>query len=367
MQAAVVNRDQNRMPIVYSSLYDIQIPVVGGLIHKDLMRSRNVFRALARQLGLTRDTVHDAPLVSIAQWGPPVHQRGYADHLVTNPQFARGLAGGLNNKIYVRWVITPLLTAAHGSILAVDLALKHRWAVNVGGGFSQASYARGGTQMSPVADVSACVHRVRNMRPAFRILVIDLGSAQCVGPPLDFADDRLVSVLDVFNVDMAGGDDRVAAATRHCHPVREGTADHAYMLEVNRALASAIHTPGDQRATDSPLISMDPSPATVSGDSACRRSGARHHLPDFVIYCAGYDCLESDVGGGLSLSPGAVAERDLAVFGACVSHDIPFCVLLGAGYAPTTSLHIARSLSSAIKTCRLDSAGALDVVNALDL
>ncbi|WP_317170027.1 histone deacetylase family protein [Pedobacter boryungensis] len=59
------------------------------------------------------------------------------------------------------------------------------------------------------------------------------------------------------------------------------------------------------------------------------------HQPDFVFYLAGVDVLATDNLGKLALTKNGCKQRDIAVFEACLQHQIPIQVSMGGGYSPT--------------------------------
>ena len=56
--------------------------------------------------------------------------------------------------------------------------------------------------------------------------------------------------------------------------------------------------------------------------------------PDFVLYNAGSDVLNSDPLSRLMLSPGEMAERDLSVVTEVRGRNIPLAMVLSGGYGP---------------------------------
>ena len=58
----------------------------------------------------------------------------------------------------------------------------------------------------------------------------------------------------------------------------------------------------------------------------------RLHQPDLVIYDAGVDIHQDDDLGLLHISTTGVYQRDLTVFSACKSANIPVAAVIGGGY-----------------------------------
>ena len=55
--------------------------------------------------------------------------------------------------------------------------------------------------------------------------------------------------------------------------------------------------------------------------------------PDFILYQAGVDALDSDALGRMNLSHGGLYERDRRVFDFALTYDIPIVHVLGGGYS----------------------------------
>lgn len=77
-----------------------------------------------------------------------------------------------------RWkILSPMLRAVEGSILASYLALQLGWAVNLSGGFHHASYDRGGG-FCIYPDISLIVYYLQSRLGLKRFLIIDLDAHQ---------------------------------------------------------------------------------------------------------------------------------------------------------------------------------------------
>ncbi|MGZ9267414.1 MAG: hypothetical protein ACXW33_09935, partial [Sulfuricurvum sp.] len=71
--------------------------------------------------------------------------------------------------------------------------------------------------------------------------------------------------------------------------------------------------------------------------------------PDMIFYNGGSDILEGDLLGHLSITPMAMKERDLFVFGEAKKRSIPIMMCLGGGYQKENYQHIVDSLEAVIE------------------
>ena len=99
----------------------------------------------------------------------------------------------------LRWrILQPMQLATSGSIMAACLALKHRWAVNLSGGFHHASFDRGGG-FCIYPDISLTVHYLQSRHAIKRIMIIDLDAHQGNGYERDFVLEENVYIVDCYN------------------------------------------------------------------------------------------------------------------------------------------------------------------------
>lgn len=64
-----------------------------------------------------------------------------------------------------------------GSVLAGTLAVKHGWAINIGGGFHHCSKGQGGG-FCPYADITILIHRLFEECNLQNAMIIDLDAHQ---------------------------------------------------------------------------------------------------------------------------------------------------------------------------------------------
>lgn len=131
---------------------------------------------------------------------------------------------------------------------------------------------------------------------ASRILIIDLDVHQGNGTAQIFENEARV-----FTFSMHGADNfpfRKEKSNLDI-PLKNGTADEAFLTELSKALAFTFE----------------------------------EQKPDFVFYLAGVDVLDSDKLGKLALTKQGCKKRDELVFEACLKNGVPVQVSMGGGYS----------------------------------
>ena len=247
-------------------------------------------------------------------------------------------------------MLRPMRFAVQGTIMAGELALRHGWAINMGGGMHHASADDGGG-WCVYADIFLSLHNVRpkierRVGRAARAMIVDLDVHQGNGLALDkerfhgggAADgtkgaagkggdkggrsrggrsrgDGSVYILDMFNHTLWPRDVRLRGVSDRAVRVVEGEDDERYLDDLERAL---------------------------------RRSFAEFE-PDIVYYNAGTDILAGDpLNGGVCVSRAGVARRDEMVFDMALSRGIPIVMVLSGGYAADSARSVWESVSNLV-------------------
>lgn len=78
------------------------------------------------------------------------------------------------------------------------LAIKHRWAINLSGGYHHACCNSGGG-FCIYPDITLMVHYLRKWQKVYRIMIIDLDAHQGNGHERDMMDDQNVHIVDAYN------------------------------------------------------------------------------------------------------------------------------------------------------------------------
>lgn len=93
-----------------------------------------------------------------------------------------------------------------GTILAALIALKNRWAINIGGGLHHAHFG-GGSGFCAYPDISFAVHYLQTRMGIKNIMVIDLDAHQGNGHETDHSENMHVYTVDCYNHGIFPGDD----------------------------------------------------------------------------------------------------------------------------------------------------------------
>jgi len=209
-------------------------------------------------------------------------------------------------------VLVPMLYQTGGSILAGELALKHGWAINLGGGFHHASSHDGGG-FCVLADITISIRNLRKEHPEIKkVMIIDLDAHQGNGYERDFYEDQSVFIVDVYNHEIYPHDEYAKKKINVKRELRSYTGDKLYLKTEQGALEEAFDK----------------------------------FKPDVIYYNAGTDILEGDPLGGMSVSPEGIAKRDEMVFQQAFDRKIPIVMLLSGGYQKSNAAVIAASIEN---------------------
>ena len=198
-----------------------------------------------------------------------------------------------------------------GTVACALFALQHGCSINVAGGTHHAFTDRGeGFCLLNGIGIGAQYLLDRGL--AQQVLVIDLDVHQGNGTAQMFAHQSRV-----FTFSMHGANNYPMHKEQSDYdiPLRDGTDDGHYLRTL--------------RANLEPLLDRV--------------------KPDFVMYQAGVDILETDKLGRMKVTLGGCAQRDKLVLTACKARNIPVCITMGGGYSPK----IADILEAHANTYRL--------------
>eukprot|EP00898_Chlorokybus_atmophyticus_P005493 jgi/Chlat1/5945/Chrsp4S06269 len=204
-----------------------------------------------------------------------------------------------------------------GTVLAGKLAAERGWAINLGGGFHHCCADQGGG-FCAYADITLCIQFAFRRLGMKRALIIDLDAHQGNGHERDFAGDKRVYILDMFNHKIYPQDFEARQSISLAVELDPGTSDDEYLSKLDSSLTTASR---------------------------------EFPSPDLIVYNAGTDCLAGDPLGRLGVSPAGVIARDEAVFRfARRGHDAPVPVVMvtSGGYQKTNAAVIAQSIKNLV-------------------
>lgn len=214
-------------------------------------------------------------------------------------------------------LMNPLRMQTAGTIFAFHLAMQHGWAINLAGGFHQAS-ADSGETFCLLSDILLAMKYIWRKHPLQKYMIIDLDAHQATGLERDLVDldpkrRRMVYMLDVFNNSIQPPDAKADKGIDQRVELGRFTGDETYLKKLEEALQIAV--------------------AKFS--------------PTLIIYIGGQDVLKDDKLGLMNLSDEAMLKRDEMVFSlASEKLKRPIVMLLGGGYSPRGAKLLADSIRS---------------------
>ncbi len=202
-----------------------------------------------------------------------------------------------------RMIVDAFFLGSGGTLLAAEMALQHRLAMNLAGGFHHAfaDHAEGFCYLNDVAIAVRVLQKQKRIRKA---LVIDLDVHQGNGTARIFRSSRSVYTFSIHE-------------EKNYPPKEKGS--------LNIGLESGT---SDEKYLETLADSL--------------KQIKSRFKPDLVAYVAGVDPYENDRLGGLSISKEGLAIRDQMVRDAFA--DVPMFAVLAGGYAintqDTVDLHV---------------------------
>ena len=211
--------------------------------------------------------------------------------------------------------LTPVKHHVGGTLLAGQEALKHGWAINLGGGCHHASREIG-SGFCALADISLSIHKIKQENPDVKnIMIIDLDAHQGNGHERDFLNDANVYTIDFYTYmgeDFYPNDEIAMAKINIDEKLEPHTKDTEYLIKLR---------------------------------SAFNRS-AQEFKPDLIYYVAGTDILEGDPYGLQSITEKGIIQRDEIVFAYALNKSIPIVMTFGGGYQKNNAQLIANSIQN---------------------
>ncbi|XVF48656.1 hypothetical protein PTKIN_Ptkin03bG0207600 [Pterospermum kingtungense] len=259
----------SKVPVIYSSYYDISFLGMEKLHPFDSSKWGRVCRFLISERHLEKNSIVE-PLEASTDDLLVVHTEAYLNSLKYSVNVATITEvppiAILPNWLIQMKVLSPFRRQVGGTILAAKLAKQRGWAINIGGGFHHCCSERGGG-FCAYADISLCIHFAFVLLNISRVMIIDLDAHQGNGHEIDFADDRRVYILDMYNPQIYPFDMKARNYITQKVEVVTGTTTDEYLKELDKALEVA------------------------RGNFA----------PELIVYNAGTDILDGDPLGGLKV------------------------------------------------------------------
>jgi histone deacetylase 11 len=222
----------------------------------------------------------------------------------------------LPNWFVDRYVLAPMRRQAAGTLVAARLALKHGWAINLGGGFHHAKPASG-EGFCVYGDIQLTAKRYLDEHPEHKVMIVDLDAHRGNGFAQALLDEPRVVIFDVY-----GGNNYPQHDRQLCDRI-----DFNFPLEIGRGT----------KVDDALYLGILKRSLGAAIEAA---------KPDFIIYNAGTDILVGDQLGGMKVSAHGVVARDAMVFQEALSRKIPIVMVTSGGYTDASSKVIADSIDN---------------------
>ncbi|MCC7384509.1 MAG: histone deacetylase [Deltaproteobacteria bacterium] len=285
-----------------------------GLPH-DVLRADRILAFLINEGLIGHREVH-APAAASYQSLRRVHQDSYLESL----HHASVLTGILGTQVSEREVDGALdlqRLMAGGTLMAAELALTGRIAVNLGGGFHHARPDRG-HGFCVFNDLAMAVTYLRARGFTGRVLVIDLDLHDGDGTRIAFAEDATVHTFSIHN------------QTWDSRPALEATC-----VELGAAVDDATYLATIDRHLPAVLGRFD---------------------PGLVLYVAGTDPAIDDRIGDWKITATGMFERDRRVLELVrpALSPRPLAIVLGGGYGQDAWRYSARLLALILTGERVD-------------
>ncbi|KMS95576.1 hypothetical protein BVRB_006940 [Beta vulgaris subsp. vulgaris] len=315
----------SKVPLIYSSAYNISFLGMEKLHPFDSSKWGRICQFLA-SAGILEKSCIIEPEEASNEDLLVVHPDEYLISLKSSLTVAKIVqvppVAMLPNCIVQRKILDPFRKQVGGSILAAKLAKERGWAINVGGGFHHCSADKGGG-FCVYADISLCIHFAFVQLNISRVMIIDLDAHQGNGHEIDFAEDRRVYILDMYNCEVYPLDFNARRYIDQKVEIASGTTTDVYLKKLDDALEVA----------------------------------RQKFNPELVVYNAGTDILDEDPLGCVRISPDGIIKRDEKVFAFARDKGSPILMLTSGGYMKSSARVIADSIINLSKKQLIDMQG----------
>ena len=322
---AVNTKDKGKLPIVYSSDYNISFWGLENAHPFDTQKYRRVFKALTEKQ-ILKENQHFEPPYPDDSVLERVHSKEHLAELTLAENIARfteiGVLASLPDEVAYERIMVPARYATSGSILAGELALDYGYSINLGGGYHHAS-THSYEGFCALADITLSIkylqdnfsqgkYSQKKHSHIQKVMIIDLDAHQGNGHGHDFTGDDNVFVLDMYNKDIYPYDHVAKKGIDFNVELAPFTQDKQYLALLANALEQSF----------------------------------KQFQPDIIYYIAGTDILDGDPLGALSISADGVIKRDEMVFERAMNNNIPIVMLLAGGYKMNNAPIIADSIEN---------------------
>lgn len=354
-----------KYPIVYDPQYNISLfGALDKYIHPfDGEKYGKVARYL-QDKGLTK-TFHP-PITITNEVLQETHSKEYLDSTLSSWNIAGQVMAvfplTLAPNWFLQWrVLRPMKSAVGGTLRALELALSHGYAFNIGAGYHHAqnkSYPKIGGYCV-FADIQLAVKRFHNGNPQGKVLIVDLDAHQGNGYEHDLGADRNVAFFDVYNQnDYPGWDDGKNApweifSNDYSARFGEWLKNLTKIAEPNRRYIQ-YNQPINSTTTQEQYLNI------VRNNL---KTAIEQFKPDLIIYNAGTDILKGDPEGKLNIDEAGIIERDALVFTHAFEQQVPIMMLTSGGYTRQSAGIIGKSIENILRNIRPNFNHLKDIID----
>jgi acetoin utilization deacetylase AcuC-like enzyme len=253
-----------------------------------------------------------------------VHTRAYVQKLKTgslSPQEE------LQMEVpYSPELVKAFWLAAGGSILAADLALRERVAMNIGGGFHHA-HPDHGEGFCVIHDVAVAIKRMYREGKLTRAMTVDC----------DVHNGNGTAVIFPPKIRPGHPLPSASASQRDIHATHEDHLQHVpgeldvFTISLHQAHNYPMYKPPSSIDINLPDGTNDDEYLGWLEQSLS--SAFRHFEPELLCYIAGADPYREDQLGGLSLTIEGLKKRDELVLRVAKERGVPIMITYAGGYA----------------------------------
>ena len=219
------------LPIVYSPTYNIHAFGIEKLHPFDASKYKRVFEYITAENGCI-----NLKLVKLHR--PMLPSREFLQEIMSKTYLL-----SLNYTYYIckavempiplpGWLLRqrllePMQCASVGSVEAAMMALKHKWAINLGGGYHHATQCQGGG-FCIYPDITMITHYLELWCGLKKFMIIDLDAHQGNGHERDHTNRLKYYIIDAYNHAIYPGDELAAQSIQDDLRVTRFTTDDEF-------------------------------------------------------------------------------------------------------------------------------------------
>ena len=309
--------ERTHFPIIYTEDYNIGLMGMQKLHPFDSEKYRKVYKHLVKEAKVPKSNFYRVKPVK-EDLLLEVHTAEYLESLKSSKVIAQVAElppiGMVPNFLLQSNLLKPMKYAVSGTIKGAEMALQHKFAFNLSGGYHHAKSGNG-EGFCYFADIPLAANQLWKEHPDLKILVIDLDAHQGNGVEAILRDDPRFFMMDVYNENIYPNDSAAKIFIDYHYPVSAYIEDQMYLDIVQMGLDEAMNT----------------------------------SKPDLIIYNAGTDIYEKDMLGLMKVSEEGIILRDQYVYERAKALGIPVVMVLSGGYSKESGKIIGRSIENILK------------------